>query len=128
MSNTRNTLFTIITVVVIPLLFFIVLELALRVAGMGTHYEYFNTIDIDGQSYFQENPDFADQFYPPSLNVGPLQNTFEQTDHDDRLRVYVLGGSAAMGFPTKTTVLIDFWRRSSMPCFPINTSRSSIRP
>jgi len=100
-SNARNTLFTIITVVVIPLLFFIVLELALRVAGVGTHYEYFNTIDIDGQTYFQENPDFADQFYPPSLNVGPLQNTFEQTDRDDRLRVYVLGGSAAMGFPHK---------------------------
>jgi len=100
-SNARNTLFTIITVVVIPLLFFIVLEVALRVAGVGTHYQYFNTIDIDGQSYFQENPDFADQFYPPSLNVGPLQNTFEQTDHGDRLRVYVLGGSAAMGFPHK---------------------------
>ena len=101
MSNARNTLFTIITVVVIPLLFFIVLELALRVVGVGTHYEYFNTIDIDGQTYFQENPDFADQFYPPSLNVGPLQNTFEQTDRDNRLRVYVLGGSAAMGFPHK---------------------------
>lgn len=101
MSNTRNILFTIITVVVIPLLFFVLVEYALRLVGLGTHYQYFNQIDIDGKAFYQENPDFADQFYPPSLNVGPLQNTFTAERSDDRLRVFVLGGSAAMGFPHK---------------------------
>jgi len=69
--------------------------------GVGTHYQYFNRIDIDGEAFYQENPDFADQFYSPSLNVGPLQNTFAAERSDDRLRVFVLGGSAAMGFPHK---------------------------
>ena len=75
MSNTRNTMFTIITVVVIPLLFFVLFEFVLRLVGSGTHYDYFNDIEIDGDAFYQENPNFADQFYPPSLNVGPLQNT-----------------------------------------------------
>ena len=101
MSNTRNILFTIITVVVIPMLFFVLVEYALRLVGLGTHYQYFNQIDIDGEAFYQENPDFADQFYPPSLNIGPLQNTFAAERSDDRLRVFVLGGSAAMGFPHK---------------------------
>ena len=101
MSNTRNILFTIITVAAIPLLFFVLVEYALRLVGLGTHYQYFNQIDIDGEAFYQENPDFADQFYPPSLNVGPLQNTFAAERSDDRLRVFVLGGSAAMGFPHK---------------------------
>ena len=109
MSNTRNTLFTIITVVVIPLLFFVLVEFALRLMGVGTHYQYFNQIDIDGEAFYQENPDFADQFYPPSLNVGPLQNTFAAERSDDRLRVFVLGGSAAMGFRTKIMASIVYW-------------------
>jgi hypothetical protein len=62
--------------VVIPLLFFVLLEFVLRLVGSGTHYDYFNDIEIDGDAFYQENPNFADQFYPPSLNVGPLQNTF----------------------------------------------------
>ncbi len=101
MANMRNTLFTIITVVVTPLLFFVLVEFSLGFVGIGTHYEYFNQINIDGEAFYQENPDFADQFYAPSLNVGPLQNTFAAERSDDRLRVFVLGGSAAMGFPHK---------------------------
>ena len=101
MSQARNALFTIITAVVIPLLFFVLLEGVLRLAGVGTDFNYFNEIEIEGEGYYQENIDFADQFYPASLNVGPLQNTFAKKASDNRLRVYVLGGSAAMGFPHK---------------------------
>jgi hypothetical protein len=104
--------------VVIPLLFFVVLEFALRVAGVGTSYSYFTSIEIDDEPYYQENPDFADQFYPPSLNVGPLQNTFAQAPSDDRVRVFVLGGSAAMGFPHKIMAWIDCLRRSFAHFFP----------
>ena len=132
MQNTRNLLFTIITVVVIPLLFFVVLEFALRVAGVGTSYSYFTSIEIDDEPYYQENPDFADQFYPPSLNVGPLQNTFAQAPSDDRVRVFVLGGSAAMGFPHKNHGVDRLLATQLRALFPerevevINTAMTSV--
>jgi len=131
-SNTRNTLFTIITVVVIPLLFFVLIEFALRLVGVGTHYQYFNQIDIDGEAFYQENPDFADQFYPPSLNVGPLQNTFAAERSDDRLRVFVLGGSAAMGFPHKNHGVDRLLATQLRSLFPnrdvevVNTAMTSV--
>ena len=132
MSNTRNILFTIITVVVIPLLFFVLVEYALRLVGLGTHYQYFNQIDIDGEAFYQENPDFADQFYPPSLNVGPLQNTFAAERSDDRLRVFVLGGSAAMGFPHKNHGVDRLLAAQLRSLFPnrdvevVNTAMTSV--
>ncbi|MEC7568835.1 MAG: tetratricopeptide repeat protein [Pseudomonadota bacterium] len=132
MSNTRNTLFTMITVVVIPLLFFVLVEFALGLMGVGTHYQYFNQIDIDGEAFYQENPDFADQFYPPSLNVGPLQNTFAAERSDDRLRVFVLGGSAAMGFPHKNHGVDRLLAAQLRSLFPnrdvevVNTAMTSV--
>ena len=132
MSNMRNKLFTIITVVVIPVLFFVLVEFALRLVGVGTHYQYFNQIDIDGETFYQENPDFADQFYPPSLNVGPLQNTFAAERSDDRLRVFVLGGSAAMGFPHKNHGVDRLLAAQLRELFPnkdvevVNTAMTSV--
>ena len=132
MSNMRNKLFTIIAVVVIPVLFFVLVEFALRLVGVGTHYQYFNQIDIDGEAFYQENPDFADQFYPPSLNVGPLQNTFAAEHSDDRLRVFVLGGSAAMGFPHKNHGVDRLLAAQLRALFPnrdvevVNTAMTSV--
>lgn len=132
MPNTKHLTFTIITAVVIPLLFFVLLEVILIALGVGTHYRYFNTINIDGKSYYQENPDFADQFYPPSLNVGPLQNTFAKEPTDDRLRVFVLGGSAAMGFPHKNHGVDRLLAAQLNALFPdkevevINTAMTSV--
>jgi len=131
-SQTKNALFTTITVVVIPLLFFVLLEGILRLAGVGTHYDYFNEIEINDEIYFQENINFADQFYPPSLNVGPLQNTFIKTPSDDRLRVFVLGGSAAMGFPHKNHGVDRLLAAQLNALFPdkdvevINTAMTSV--
>ena len=132
MSQIKSTLFTTITVVVIPLLFFVLLEGILRLVGVGTHYDYFNEIEINDEIYFQENINFADQFYPPSLNVGPLQNTFIKQPSDNRLRVFVLGGSAAMGFPHKNHGVDRLLAAQLNALFPdkdvevINTAMTSV--
>ena len=78
MPDVRKIAFSFITIIVIPLLFFVLLELGLTVTGVGTSFDFFHQIDIDGQPHYQENPDFADQFYPPSLNIGPVENTFAE--------------------------------------------------
>mgnify|MGYP001824525180 CR=1 FL=1 len=101
MPNTRNIIFTFITIVVIPVLFFALLELGLTVFGVGTSYDYFHKVDIDGETFYQDNPDFADQFYPQALDINPRENTFSADPDSERVRVYILGGSAALGFPHK---------------------------
>ena len=52
MPDARNVAFTFITIVVVPLLFFVLLELGLTIAGVGTSFDFFHEIDIDGQSYY----------------------------------------------------------------------------
>lgn len=99
MSSAKKAIFTFIAVVFIPALFFLLLEGVLRLVGNGTHYDYFNEITIDDKLYYQDNKAFANQFYPPSLGVAPLNNTISAEDSDDVVRVFVLGGSAAQGFP-----------------------------
>ncbi|MBT8066282.1 MAG: tetratricopeptide repeat protein [Gammaproteobacteria bacterium] len=118
MPDVKNIAFSFVTIVVVPLLFFVLLELGLIVAGVGTSFDYFNEIDIDGQPHFQENPDFADQFYPPSLNIGPVENTFAAERSAELTRVFVLGGSAALGFPHKNhgfDRLLEAQLRAALP-------------
>jgi tetratricopeptide (TPR) repeat protein len=130
--DVKKIAFTFITIVVVPLLFFVLLELGLRVSGVGTSFDYFHKIDIDGQPHYQENPDFADQFYPPSLNIGPLENTFTEERSPESIRVYILGGSAAMGFPHKNhglDRLLAAQLRAALPSRKIeviNTSMTSV--
>ena len=95
----KAILYPLITAVGVPLLFFTLLEISLRVLGFGNGYDYFNELEIDGQTFYQENPAFANQFYPPELKIGPLFNTFSKQKPDGAVRIFLLGGSAAEGFP-----------------------------
>jgi len=130
--DVRKIAFSFITIVVVPLLFFALLELGLTVAGVGTSFDYFHEIDINGQLHYQENPDFADQFYPPSLNIGPIENTFTKERSAELIRVYVLGGSAALGFPHKNQGLDRLLATQLRAAFPsrkievINTAMTSV--
>jgi len=130
--DARNVAFTFITIVVIPLLFFVLLELGLAVAGVGTSYDFFRKIDINGQSHYQENSDFADQFYPASLNINPRENTFTVERHPEVIRVFILGGSAALGFPHKNhglDRLLAAQLRAALPSREIeviNTAMTSV--
>ena len=118
MPDVKTAVFTFITIVVVPLLLFVLLELGLTAFGVGTSFDYFHEIDIDGVPHYQENPDFADQFYPPSLNIGPLENTFTKERSPELIRVYIMGGSAAMGFPYKNhgvSLLLTAQLRAALP-------------
>ena len=132
MPNVKNALFAFSTILVIPLLFFVLLEMGLTALGVGTSFGYFQKIDINGRPHYQENPDFADQFYPSSLNIGPLENTFAEERSPDLLRVYVLGGSAAQGFPHKNhgiDRLLAAQLRAALPSRKIeviNTAMTSV--
>ena len=95
MSPAKKFAFSFIAVVCIPTLFFLLLEGTLRLVGVGNNYDYFNELEINGELHFQDNKSFANQFYPPSLGVAPLNNTIAAHTDESVIRVYVLGGSAA---------------------------------
>lgn len=99
MSPIKKFTFTFIAVVCIPLLFFLALEGILRLFGVGTNYDYFHEININGELHYQDNKAFANQFYPASLGIAPLNNTISASRDKNEVRVLVLGGSAAQGFP-----------------------------
>ncbi|MDH5227158.1 MAG: tetratricopeptide repeat protein [Gammaproteobacteria bacterium] len=132
MPKVRNALFAFIAIFVVPLLFFVLLELGLTALGVGKSFDYFHKIDIDGHSYYQENPDFADQFYPESLNIGPAENTFAAERSPDLLRVYIFGESAALGFPLKNHGLDRLLAAQLQAALParkievINTAMTSV--
>ena len=132
MSKVKNTLFTFITIFLIPLLFFVLLELGLTAFGVGKSFDYFNKIDINARPHYQENPDFADQFYPASLNIGPAENTFTVERSPDLVRVYILGESAALGFPHKNHGLDRLLAAQLQAALPsrkievINTAMTSV--
>lgn len=106
--------------------------MGLRVFGVGTSFDYFHEIDIDGQAHYQENPYFADQFFPPSLDIAPPENTFSEERSPDVIRVYVFGGSAAQGVPHKNhgvDRLLAAQLRAALPTREIevvNTAMTSI--
>jgi tetratricopeptide (TPR) repeat protein len=128
----KHAIFTFIAIFVVPLLFFVLLELGLTVLGVGKSFDYFHKVDINGLPHYQENPDFADQFYPPSLNIGPSENTFAEERSPDLLRVYVLGESAALGFPHKNHGLDRLLAAQLQAALPsrrievINTAMTSV--
>ena len=132
MPDVKKAVFTFITIVVVPVLFFVLFELSLMALGVGTSFNFFHEIDIDSQTHYQEIPDFADQFYPPSLNIGPVENTFTKERSPELLRVYVLGGSAALGFPYKNhgfDRLLAAQLRAALPSRKIeviNTAMTSV--
>lgn len=95
----KKLVFGFIAVFIIPALFFLLLELGLKVLGTGKNFDYFTKIELNGQDYYQDNPVFIQQFYPASLDIIPLENTFSAKADTNRVRVFVLGGSAARGFP-----------------------------
>ncbi len=132
MPDVKKIAFTLITIVVVPVFFFVLLELGLTAFGVGTSFKYFHEIDISGQAHYQENPNFGNQFYPPSLGIGPLENTFAEGRSPELIRVYILGGSAAMGFPHKNhglDRLLATQLRAALPSRKIeviNTAMTSI--
>ena len=99
MALFKNLLFYLIALIGVPAAFFIIVEQGLKFAGIGASQDFFKSLRLNGQDYYQDNRAFIHQFYPASLGITPIENTFSAVPDDQTIRVFVLGGSAARGFP-----------------------------
>jgi tetratricopeptide (TPR) repeat protein len=108
-SRKRIRLFRLISATVIPAAFFVLLELVLRVAGFGYDTRYFipaapaaagpagPTGPQAGE--LEANQRFAWRFYPPTGAKAPLPVRLTVAKPADHVRIFIFGGSAAMGSP-----------------------------
>lgn len=101
-SRGRIWLFRLISLIVIPTMFFGLLELGLRVFGYGYDTRYFVPAPevrggADGD--LETNPRFAWRFYPATGAKPPLPIRINPSKPAKTVRIFIFGGSAAMGSP-----------------------------
>ena len=95
MNRCKLLAFRIIIVLMAPIFMILVLELGLRVAGFGSDTNVF----IEEKGTVRSNWAFTFRYFPWSMArpMTPVRFTAEKPAN--ALRIFVLGGSAAQGFP-----------------------------
>jgi tetratricopeptide (TPR) repeat protein len=94
----RKWLFRIAAILLVPAIF-IVLELALRLAGYGYDPHFFKKLDIGGKPFWVQNEDFSRRFFPPETMRQPNAMRMRAEKPPGSIRLFVVGESAAMGDP-----------------------------
>jgi tetratricopeptide (TPR) repeat protein len=84
-------------VTLVPALFFLLLELGLRLFGYGYPTAFF--VKMQGRDAYKTNQRFGWRFFPPAMARAPAFCVLPAEKAEDTYRVFVLGGSAAMGTP-----------------------------
>jgi tetratricopeptide (TPR) repeat protein len=85
----------------VPAVFFLLLELGLRAFGFGYPTSFFIRTQIPSRAdeVYKENVDFGRRFFPPGLLRLGVPIVLPAVKSKDTYRVFVIGESAAMGFP-----------------------------
>lgn len=99
MSPTRRRIFFVVTIS-IPVIFFVCLELALRLINYGPNLSLFGREEIRGQRYYAMNPDvkfryFGTMKFTPATSI----HYFLMPKPQGVYRIFTLGGSTAVGYP-----------------------------
>jgi lysophospholipase L1-like esterase len=98
-SKTKKVLFSFLLTGLI-LLCFGVLEITLRVIGYGGNPDLFITESIQGSVYKKCNPQVGKRyFFRQTTLPRPSNDVFLAQKPDNGYRIFVLGGSTALGFP-----------------------------
>jgi tetratricopeptide (TPR) repeat protein len=92
-------IFRICAAVLIPLFLLGGLEVALRIIGYGYPTRYFNVEKVNGESYYMANDRFGYRFFPASIARTPVPLQMPVEKPAGTYRIFVFGGSAAMGDP-----------------------------
>lgn len=83
--------------ILVPALFLGLLEGGLRIFGYGHPTEFF--VKVDGRDTYTTNQRFGWRFFSPAISRNPAVCEFPTEKPNGTYRIFVLGGSAAMGTP-----------------------------
>jgi tetratricopeptide (TPR) repeat protein len=82
-----------------PLLFVLILEAGLRLAGVGHPMSFFLPMQLDGKHCLIDNYRFGWRFFGPDMARAPFPFVIPKVKPPDTIRVFVFGESAAYGDP-----------------------------
>ncbi len=82
-----------------PLLLLAILEVGLRLAGIGHPMSFFLPMQINGKACLVENDRFGWRFFGPEMARAPFPFVIPKVKPPDTIRVFVFGESAAFGDP-----------------------------
>ena len=95
----RLWLYRLIALIVIPIVFFSLLELTLRLFDFGYPTTALVESATNNKDYVHENSAFAYRFFPKKLAQEFVPLRFKADKSKDVFRIFILGGSAAQGIP-----------------------------
>ena len=98
-KNKRTPFYFYIILIGFPILFFILLELGLRIFSYGFNYEQWDTV-TEGKSTLMLNQEIAKRYFYNTQSI-PISNqdVFDAEKKSNAFRIFVLGGSSAAGYP-----------------------------
>lgn len=95
-DKSRLWVFRLLSIVLIPLLFFGLLEIGLQLVGYGYPVDFF--IRPESGDSFITNEKFGWRFFSKDLSRRPMPEIVAAKP-DETIRIFILGGSAAQGVP-----------------------------
>jgi tetratricopeptide (TPR) repeat protein len=99
-GRARRLLFGFAAAVVVPLAVLLAAEGSLRLLGVGFDPCFFQEREIASQRVITDNPRFGWRFFPPAVSRGAPPFVLPREKPPGTVRIFVLGGSAAMGDPS----------------------------
>jgi len=99
LSRQRLWLFRLLAVIGAPLVFTLLVELALRAAGYGHPTKFLLRASQNGQAVFIPNNQFGWRFFGRELARWPYPFAIPQVKGSNTIRIFVFGESAARGEP-----------------------------
>ncbi len=97
LTGWRRWVFPLAAATLAPLVALTLVEVGLRAAGSGYPAGFF--VPVAGQQAEMTNHRFGWRFFPPAIARSPVIDRLERPKPADTYRIFVLGGSAAMGTP-----------------------------
>jgi tetratricopeptide (TPR) repeat protein len=95
----RLWLFRIVALTIFPILFFLLVELSLRISGYGFSPHSIVKYQADGRDVYCDNVKFGWRFFPRNIARESEPFVFPARKPDNTYRIFILGASAAQGVP-----------------------------
>ena len=112
----RRWLWRLLLAVAGPLLLLLALEGTLRLAGYG--YETDLLLKVPNRATYGANPRYGWRFFPRAISRAPLFFSFPERKAPRSHRIFVLGASAAFGYPDASlgfSRILEVMLRSQFP-------------
>jgi len=95
--RSRRWIYWTLALLLPSVIFFVLLETGLRIAHYGYPSSFF--VQVNGRTDYKPNEEFGRLFFPPALVRTPLPHLLRDPKPQQTYRIFLLGGSAAQGFP-----------------------------